>query len=228
MAAVSPSVRVGGCEVDLQEAERLISDYVRPAAGVASGYLYDVLDTKADPDELADADLLAPNVLNAPVHLKEFHALQLVRSDLERHLRSIPVDLQLATATADELAPLSELFTILDQLQAHRAGIGAVIFSKVLHRKRPGVVPIIDRNVLFCYQRMPAPERGRIPFDRTRSWSEFVRVLTSAMRDDLDHSPDHWNHLADLANRPRTLLRALDIVAWRVGNHPPLPGEVDP
>jgi Family of unknown function (DUF6308) len=103
-----------------------------------------------------------------------------------------------------------------------------VIFSKVLHRKRPRVIPILDTNVLFCYQQHPTREAARIPFDATRTWANFVVLLAGAMRDDLTPALDQWDRLTALALPPLTRLRTLDIVAWRVGNHPPLPGEEDP
>jgi hypothetical protein len=222
------ALRAGGYEVGFEQALRFITEYVSPGKGALTGYVYDRFQTGSDADRLNDADLLAPNLLNAPVQLKQFAALQRVRDEMESQLGSIPQGLELSAASDADLARLGRLFGVLDGLKASRSGVGAVIFSKVLHRKRPRVIPIIDINVLFSYQQHPTREAARIPFDVTRTWADFVVLLARAMRDDLMAALDEWDRLAALAAPPLTRLRALDIVAWRVGNHPPLPGEEDP
>jgi hypothetical protein len=47
------------------------------------------------------------------------------------------------------------------------------------------------------------------------------------MRDDLTAAADTWKSLARLEEPALSMLRALDIVAWKVGNHPPSPTVVD-
>jgi hypothetical protein len=221
-------LRVGGFDVGFERARRLITQYVNPEIDAPTGYVYDRFQTGSDADHLNDADLLAPNLLDAPVQLKQFIGLQRVRDEMESHLGSIPRGLELSTASDADLACLAPLFGVLDGLKASGSGVGAVVFSKVVHRKRPRVIPIVDINVLFCYQQHPSREAARIPFDVTRTWAEFVVLLARAMRDDLTVAREEWDCLAALAVPRLTCLRALDITAWRVGNHPALPGEEDP
>jgi hypothetical protein len=221
-----PSVlRVGGLHVPADRAQTLVAQYVVPQPGSPTGIVYDRLETGTSPSELGGADWLAPNLLNAPVKLKEFAVLTSVHEPMEHALRRVPPDLDLMTADDRDLEPLRALFAVLDELKSRRAGIGAVIFSKVLHRKRPGSIPIIDVNVLSCYQDHPTRADSPIPYVRDRTWSDFVVLLAQAMRDDLHSAPDVWTQLALRANPPLTRLRALDIVAWRIGNHPRRPGE---
>jgi Family of unknown function (DUF6308) len=224
-----PSIlRVGGYEVGFTQAQQFITEYVSPGNGSPTGYVYDRFQTGSDADGLNDADLLAPNLLNAPVQLKRFAALRSVRDEVESHLASIPQGLELSAASDADLVCLGPLFEVLDGLKASRSGVGAVVFSKVLHRKRPRLIPIIDINVLHCYQKHPTREAARVPFATNRSWAEFVVLLAGAMRDDLTAALDEWDRLTALTIPPLTHLRALDIVAWRLGDHPPLRGEEDP
>lgn len=219
-------LQIGGFQVEDDHAARIVSDYVHPQPGVISGFpYYDHFETSADPQTIAEADLLAPNILNAPVRLREFAALNGVRDRLAALLTAIPIDADLADAQDSDLEVLTPLFGVLDELRG--TGVGAVKFTKVLHRKRPAFIPIMDINVLWCYQHQPSASESRVPPMRKRSWSAFAPLLAKAMRDDLTAAADTWKSLARLAEPALSTLRALDIVAWKVGNHPPSRTDID-
>lgn len=219
-------LQIGGFQVEDDHAARIVSDYVHPQPGVISGFpYYDHFETSADPQTIAEADLLAPNILNAPVRLREFAALNGVRDRLAALLTAIPIDADLADAQDSDLEVLTPLFGVLDELRG--TGVGAVKFTKVLHRKRPAFIPIMDTNVLWCYQHQPSASESRVPPMRKRSWSAFAPLLAQAMRDDLTAAADTWKSLARLAEPALSTLRALDIVAWKVGNHPPSRTDID-
>jgi hypothetical protein len=153
-AAGVSSVRVGGFDVDGARAEEFVLAYVRPPAPAVTGYpIYDLLTTASQPDRLVDGDLLAPSLLDAPVGAQQFAALKAVQRDLENALENIPTDLDLSTLADQELGVLAPLFGVLDGLVAQASGVGPVIFSKVLHRKRPKLIPIMDANVLSVWER---------------------------------------------------------------------------
>jgi hypothetical protein len=127
--------------------------------------------------------------------------------------------LTLEAANDQDLENLGRLYAVLD---GSTPGLSGITLSKVLHRKRPGFIPLYDRNVRRLYlrpgvgpARIPAPPRGG------RSWSEFMVVLAGAMRDDLQAYLPFWRSLAARA-KPVALtpLRALDIVAWKLGRQP--------
>ena len=86
--------------------------------------------------------------------------------------------------------------------------------AKVLHRKRPGLVPLFDSKVQIFYQVEacvpPAPPGGR-------TVREFMVLLIRAMRQDLQDNADEFAQLAALVpsgGPPITPLRVLDIVVW--------------
>ena len=219
-------LQVGGFQVEEDHAARIVSDYVHPQPGVISGFpYYDHFETSADPQTIVEADLLAPNILNAPVRLREFAALNEVKDRLTELLTAIPSHADLADAHESDLEALASVFGVLDELRG--TGVGAVKFTKVLHRKRPAFIPIMDINVLWCYQHQPSEPESRVPPMRKRSWSAFAPLLATAMRDDLTAGGDTWESLARLAEPALSTLRALDIVAWRVGNHPASPTDAD-
>ncbi len=88
------------------------------------------------------------------------------------------------------------------------------LIAKVLHRKRPGLVPLFDSKVRVFYQHErcipPAPRDGR-------SWREYMQLLVRAMQYDLRENAEEFRRLSALvpdSGPPLTPLRILDIVVW--------------
>ena len=87
------------------------------------------------------------------------------------------------------------------------------IVSKVLHRKRPDLVPLYDSRIFEAYT---AP--GAIPRATDRSWQDFMELLCMQMREDLQTEREAFAALERLAadeGKPVTQLRILDILVWR-------------
>jgi Trp operon repressor len=85
--------------------------------------------------------------------------------------------------------------------------------SKVLHRKRPDLVPLYDSRIFQAYT---AP--GAVPRATDRSWQNFMALLCMQMREDLRTQSDAFDELVRLAEEqeaPVTRLRILDILVWR-------------
>ena len=140
------ALRVGGVEVEEKDAEELVYDYVTP--GTINGFpSYDRFDSGVDRTAIVEADLLVPSLLNAPVGLREFVAIKEMRGELQDRLLDIPPAADLTDATDTDLEALRNLFAVLDRLIG--SGVGPAKFTKILHRKRPGFIPIIDINVLL-------------------------------------------------------------------------------
>lgn len=207
------TLRVGGEIVERAQAFEWAREYLTGASAWAYP-AYDAYDPRSNPDRIEDADLLAPVLLNVNrLTLKAYYGLQAQRDRMQDCLAAIPEDAELATAGVDDLEPIRLLFAVLDD-----PGIGGVqgtILAKILHRKRPGFIPLYDERVRRCYQLGP---RSPLPVRRGRPWGEFFVALAMAMREDLVDQLDTWTEIAALAHSPRiSLLRALDIVAWRAG-----------
>lgn len=199
-------VIVGSRSVDIATAVERVKMYV-----TSDDYLFKTYDgyrTNDDPNVLADGDLLAPLLLNVQITVRSYRKLQRWRNQLEEALAQLP-DVDLGDATDADIDTVAACFDVLDG--EPRMG---VTLAKVLHRKRPRLLPLYDRNVYACY--VP----GRIEAARKREWSDFIRLLAKAMRDDLRDQRAAWNQICSAANEGRssppelTPLRALDVLAW--------------
>jgi Family of unknown function (DUF6308) len=207
-------VRVGGALVEREQAIGWAREYLTGSAAWAYP-AYDGYRTRYDPYIIEDADLLAPVLLNVNrLTLKAYYGLQAQRDRLQDYLAAIPCDAELLGAEDGDLEPIRMLFGVLDYPGI--PDVQGTILAKILHRKRPGFIPLYDERVRRCYQ---IGERAPVPPRRGRPWGDFFVALAVAMRTDLNDCFDTWVEIADLAPGPSiSMLRALDIVAWQAGN----------
>jgi hypothetical protein len=189
--------------------DQLLLDYL----DVRNGYsypAYDTLETNGS-SELVDGDLLAPLLLGAHIDSGRFALLREMLPALEAVADLPEVDLQ--DADDDHVLCVAGLFGILDEPRYAGRGIRGTIVSKVLHRKRPELVPLYDSRIFEAYT---AP--GAIPRTTDRAWQQFMLELCTQMRDDLRAEADAFaalQQLADDEGSPLTQLRILDILVWR-------------
>jgi hypothetical protein len=223
---VEQEVRVGGRRIALVTATEWVAAYFDEKGNVAAAAakggkpyaypVYDRMDTGSGPDQLNDGDLLAPVLLNVAPTIKAVFNLQAVRSGLEAVLARIPRDLTLQAAVADgsHRRPLQALGGFLDQ-GGGVPGVGGTILMKIMHRKRPLLVPLYDTKVYDCYCGTTADYP--IHPDPKRTWAEFFTLLAESMAEDLDSQPAQWKALTSAAPNDVLLLRILDVVAWNLG-----------
>lgn len=178
---------------------------------------YDRLVTNGGP-ELVDGDLLAPALIGAEVDRGRFRLLREMLPQLAGIASLPPVALE--DASDEQLGAVADLFGVLDRPPYAGAGahapIRGTIVSKVLHRKRPDLVPLYDSRIFESYT---AP--GAIPRQAHRSWREFMHVLCRQMRDDLQGERAAFTALQRLAAQEGaelTALRILDILVWRTAD----------
>ncbi|TDW90892.1 hypothetical protein EV137_4723 [Kribbella pratensis] len=205
-------VRVGGVVVEREQAFAWAHEYLTGSSWAYPGY--DAYYARSDPQRIEDADLLAPVLLNVSrLTLKAYYGLQKHRERLQDCLAAIPEDAELISAGDHDLETIRKLFAVLNAPGI--PDVQGTILAKILHRKRPAFIPLYDERVRRCYQVGP---RAPLPVRRRRPWGEFFVTLAMAMRSDLVDQRDTWTEIANLATSPRiSLLRALDIVAWRAG-----------
>lgn len=220
MNASPEHVRVGHEGIPLDEATASVQQYTDAAVNTVSSApyafpAYDAFDGGSpDPALLTDADLLAPVLLNVQIKIRTFYSLQRIRPRLQEALHNPVLDQPLAAIDdADELASaVRALYAVLDNDKQDAWGVSGTTLSKVLHRKRPQSVVLRDQWVHACY----VGRQGPVPVAKTRSWADYMVLLTKAIRDDIVTQPDAFEALRAAVTPPGELtdVRLLDILAW--------------
>lgn len=190
----------------IEDAEALVGDYLNPSYGYAWP-AYDTLVTNGSAS-LVTGDLLAPTLLEVHMDAARFGALYDMRTILA-DVANLPA-CGLAEASDDDVRAVAALFRGLDE---HRKHVRGTIVSKVLHRKRPDLVPLYDSHIDHGYR-----ASGRLPYERQGTWVEYMCDLYRLMRDDLQREADAFAALRTFASSERgadlTTLRILDILVW--------------
>ncbi|MFD0351424.1 DUF6308 family protein [Kitasatospora aburaviensis] len=150
-------------------AQRHLHDYTDPGGRRA----FATYDRQGDPAVLEPVDCLAPALLSVPLGHRQ--VIPLFRPDgpgarLLRAMQAVLDDEACATADFLDLELDLDLDLDLDDhagpwalvdraLVASRdvAGVKAVAVTKILHRKRPRLVPIFDRSVHRFYTGLTPP-----------------------------------------------------------------------
>lgn len=206
-------LNVGGAEIELAEAKRLVAEYVSGRDGWAYP-AYDSYRGSGEPT-VGDADVLAPVLLNVRnMSLDSYYALLEILPEINAALAPLRGK-TLLDADADTLTELADLLALHDTRAI--PGVLLTTFSKILHRKAPELIPLYDENIRRCYMDLGDPVIPRAA-KGSRSWTAFTNLWLSAVQTDLRDHHDRWTELAALATHPPiSPLRALDIVGWRLG-----------
>lgn len=217
--AGEPILHVGSIEILESRAIDIVRTYTAEPAELPltkrdyyAWPYYDFFDAGSTNDEINDGDLLAPVLLNVNPRIHGFAALQEVAPLLAQRLSAIEADTDLADASDAAIQSVGELFRVLDE--GRLLGVSGTTLSKVLHRKRPRLIPLHDTFVNDAYVRSP------IPSHRNRSWVEYIGLVMQAMRADLNQEVASWKRIeavAPVTHGRLTRLRALDIIAWSRG-----------
>ena len=194
----------------------LVEDYLdaaRPRSHRFAWPLYDGLVTNGRADELVTGDFLAPTLLGAKIDSDVMGGLVAIHPELQKALSALPALEHLADAGEEECDAVAALWRPLDDTSVGTTDIKGSLVGKVLHRKRPGLVPVWDSRVFTFYR-----DAGCLLVPQgSHSWEEYMRQLTRAMVGDLRANADAFTELTMLApagGPPLTPLRALDIVVW--------------
>lgn len=208
-------LQVGGERIEFDKALAFASRYLTNSGGLWAYPAYDSYPGHPGAD-VGRADLLAVSLLHA--HQKPvatYYSLEALLPVLNARLADPALRGSLADAEQSTVDALARLFGILDDYKTNQVGLTKL--SKVLHRKRPELIPLYDENIRVCYMR-----NGLIPRAKNRSWKEFSLLLLPAIRHDLVSQMDRWLEIAALASGPAiTPLRALDIIGWHLGGQKP-------
>lgn len=162
------------------------------------------------PQDLLAVALL--NVSNNPIPV--YYGLYSLMTPINQRLDDPALSGNLATADDETLKAIVRLFGVLESTPTKYVRLTTL--SKVLHRKRPDLLPLFDDNIRYCYSEC---EGSPVPYEEGRSRADYRRAWLDALQDDLATQLPYWEDIAAMAPGPKiTPLRALDIIGWEMGN----------
>ena len=205
-------VTVGGATAPRDKVLEFAGRYLSGAGGWAYP-AYDVY--PGTPGALVgEADLLAVCLLNAGQNaIPTYYGLQGLMPAMNRALANPALTGNLGDAGSETLDAIADLFGILDE--APTPYVGKTKLMKVLHRKRPELIPLFDENIRRCYSELGDTP---VPADRNRTHRDFARAWLPALQKDLRDQMGLWEQIAGMAQDVAiTPLRAFDIVGWWMG-----------
>lgn len=198
--------------LEVEHPDQVLLDYL----DVRNGYAYPSYDRLVTNGSavLVDGDLLAPSLIGAEVDRGRFTLLREMLPALSgvADLPAVPLE----AADDEVVGQVADLFAVLDEAPYAGKGVRGTILSKVLHRKRPDLVPLYDSRIFESYTAPGALERST-----HRTWREFMTLLCGQMRDDLRAESAAFDELVRVAADAGALLtrlRILDILVWRTAD----------
>ena len=174
---------------------------------------YDRMDIAQD-NRLRDSDILVANKLRARMGSLELERFQGNRTGIEAALRSIPV----SVALDDSWAVQQSIWEAMENV--YRAcwdeGVREARTTKVLHKKRPELIPIIDQKTVIgrYYAEYRGPKKFGVP---------GMVAVTKQIRQDMIENCGSLRRLQkELAEKGivRTRVRLFDILVWEGYEHP--------
>lgn len=212
---MTETLTIGGFnDIGVSYARDLACGYMNER-GKWSYPIYDGYGGSGDPDTVSLQDTLAVALLNAgqnPV-ATQYTFLGLL-GEINEKLADKRLTGSLVDASDSTLEAIAELFGVLDRKDP-TPGVRLTKLSKVLHLKRPDLIPLYDNNIWRCYAKLGNP---RVEPVRGRSWEDFALAWLPAVRKDLQDGLQDFQDMAALAPEGEpapTPLRVLDMVAWR-------------
>lgn len=171
---------------------------------------YDVVPTEHD-DIVTPVDVLCAAALHPGLSRADLAFFRDRRADLAAWLTDVP--------HGPRLWEVSEsLVEHLASLPVRFPDVSVSLLSKVLHRKRPHLVPLLDRHVVDWYRPVTG-ERVMV-----KAWGPIIAAMRADELDDLGRllyaiaftgiEGELWPS-ADVDDRPRlSWIRAIDIAIW--------------
>lgn len=207
------TVRVGGFEKPREEILEYAASYLSEDGDWAYPAYDSYLGTHGE--LVGDADLLAVCLLNAGQRvIPTYYGLQSLIGPMNDRLMNPALVGDFADAGPDTLSAIADLFGILDSYPTPQ--VGKTKLMKVLHRKRPSLIPLFDANIRRCYSELGSKP---VPGVRHRLHRDFAVAWLPVLQRDLRDQQDFWDQIVGMASPavPITSLRALDIVGWHMG-----------
>lgn len=160
---------------------------------------YDEITT--DPTEIVPEDVTCAAALHPGISRDDLAYFWDHREDLTGWLEPFPVDLHLRSADDAVIAQLAEL-------PVRFPGASLTLLSKVLHRKRPWLIPLIDREIIDWYRPLTGQRRA------VDAWEPLLHHLAQDLQTNRDPLAEFRLVLCMLHNVTVSDLRTIDIVIW--------------
>ncbi|MCY7298228.1 MAG: DUF6308 family protein, partial [Ilumatobacteraceae bacterium] len=159
---------------------------------------YDLIRT--DPDRMDPVDVLAAAAIHPGLSRDDLAWFDTNRPVLDDWLAGVGVDLQLAHADDAARESLVAL--------AGFGGVTLTLLSKVLHRKRPHLVPLVDRHVVDRYRPITGERR---PLE---AWPGLIEALGIDLERNAEPLAAIRSVLRDELGADVSALRVCDIAIW--------------
>jgi hypothetical protein len=171
------TVSIGGASCSLKYAlsyaNRYLNDHLSedPKAGMWSYPAYDGYETATN-GKVGDADLLAVVLLNAGRRpIPAYYGLKEMLPEINEHIVDEKLTGSLAEAEGDTIEAIVDLYNLVNTAGAPQVRLTTL--SKVLHRKKPDLLPLFDRNIRRCYVYRGDPP-PLAPFKNSRTASHGI------------------------------------------------------
>ncbi len=159
------------------------------------------------PDRLLPEDLAVTLLINSQARWRAFRSLQLHSATID--LTSLP-PIPLEQATPEERQQVAELIAAI----ARWPGFGASMATKVLHKKRPDLIPILDNQAIFGAYMNPDWPGQHSRGDSIKAGATILRAL-NLIACDLTREDNSQSWAALRAVEPaRTMIQLFDSVWW--------------
>ena len=184
-------------------------------------YAWPWYDYDSNPDLLSAFDLLAPSFLNYHIPHKLRQKILVPRDETNHYsvMKSEMSDFLTKTKGLDlhfekisvgifdkpDNSPYGDLISLIDHTNSKCAGLSGVAVTKILHRKRPNLVPLIDRRIrTFYFGKNSGSDLKLLKLIHKDLQSQETITLLDDLRKNFV-----------LANDLKmSRLRALDIIVW--------------
>lgn len=133
---------------------------------VSAFQYYDALEERREDDVIRPVDVLSTAALHPGLRWRDLQYFSYEARRLQTWLQKVPGGIDLADA--DEHL-VEEIAQVPERFDGHP---GLSILSKVLHAKRPRLIPILDRTLTDWYRPISS-RRGE------SAWQDCVRLLHS-------------------------------------------------
>lgn len=181
-----------------------------PDRGIEREYCYELYDCIPMPqdNELSVHDIWLANNIEAGIEWRHFIAIWGARPRINRALSQVPINVALTDDWVEEndgWAKLHHLFEVMDV-----EGTSYARISKILHKKRPRLIPLIDGKAVLRH-RFGESERSDVAAHMVEIAQKIRRDLLANLESMQRIQENLWQqHGIQL-----TLVRVMDILYWQ-------------